>query len=186
MRRAIAWTVGVALTLGAATVSLLTPTAQDARDPFVVSGGVGDRVVGRETTVTVDAATLAETVADASAVDAPPAGTWLVVRVSAEATRAAVPDGFRYAQAIHEGTTTLVSDRVASSFTGVTLEPGVPMTGMLAFQLPPGAEAGEVELRFSSLATDPILDSVESIRFDLASLPRAESVTIEPAAWSKR
>lgn len=186
MRRGTAWLVGTGLTLAACGVSLSTPTGMQTTAPIPVSGGVGERLVARERTITVDAATLADAVVDQEAVSQPPPGTWLVIRLTAEATKEAVPAGFAYTQVVVDGRTTVASDRVPSSFTRVTLQAGVPLTGELAFQLPPGTDRGIAEIRFLPLPTAPQLDSITIVRLDLADLPHPPAATVEPPAWSDR
>ena len=177
MNRVLAWTIGAALAAGALVITALTPPESAVTAPFVVDAAIGERATGREVAVTVGEVTRAASVSedpDDPAIE----GRFLVVTLTADAVTEPQSNWFSLTVLEIDGLTYTISRRLGSLFISDRLQPGLPLTGSLVFELPEELEATKARLVFTQESNYPELDSMLRVGFDLDELPTAERVDV--------
>lgn len=165
LRRIAPWLAGAAMIgLAWAAVSLAPMDAQ-TEEPFRVSMPVGEHVVAR---------TLAGTLLDVRLTDRLESdgweaeGTWLVLDLALEATDE--PATLRWAQLQQpDGTSYRASERI-DSLLDEALSAGIPLRGVLAFELPDDARAETVRIDLGHMLADTRADALLSVDVDLTTL----------------
>lgn len=172
-----AWGTAALLLVGAWMVVDRTPTFDDETAPFDVVAPLGEWGSGRNIAARVVDATFSDEV---ETYGSRSPGNWLIVNI--EAATVTSPALLHGTTLVVDGFTYEPSERTASIY-GQELDAGIPTAGPIAFELRPGLTSGHAHLRLF-LDFDPALDSVIVIPIDLATLPRAESTTLQPVRWS--
>ncbi|GAA2884503.1 hypothetical protein [Microbacterium esteraromaticum] len=189
VRRLLPWAITIGLLVAAWLVAQATPGDDSAERAFVQQAEVGERVEGRDLAVTVQRVRAAEAITTPAGWRAE--GTWVVVEMDAEAvlteygnllSRTVLEVGDRVYSATERGEgESSIDDYMLS---GEQLVPGIPKSGVLAFQLPDDESlTGAAMLE---LATDrfPVYDSIITVQIDLDALPVENSVELETVDWA--
>lgn len=185
MKRWMPGVAGAALVVAAWGLSAVTPSETAAEEPFVVSANIGDRASGRNISVTFTDLRAAEAVTnDGWHAD----GSWLLVDLEVEALRSEEGTLLSFATLDVGGRSYRASERPPESLFGSQLAIDLPHSGSLAFELPATAfEASRAQsvLRLG-LESDPRLDSLIELRFDLADLEVETEAELDPIMWVGR
>lgn len=178
-----AWALGIACVAAAWGVSQLIPPESSAEAPFIVPAELGERAEGRALAVTVSEAVLADSV---SAGRWSASGRWLMVELEAEAkiseTAALLGHAALIVQGPEGGELWLRASERPASLLGAPLHVGVPQSGGLAFELPPGV-GGVARLQLARSA-DTRLDSVIEVPIDLDALDRVPERELPTTGWA--
>lgn len=176
----VAWTIGVACIVAAWVVALVTPGEEQAQAPFEVPAVIGEPATGRNLVVTV---TDIRRASEVSASGWRAEGNWLVVDLDAEAVLAESGAWLTHTEFEVDGTRFSASDRPDSLAEGGALAIGIPIEGSLAFELPDGLDSGvgRIELALNS---DPALDSMIVLTFDLGEVPTVEQTELLTTGWA--
>lgn len=164
---------GLGLTLAACVLTALAPPSWRAADPFVTVGAVGETVTGRDIAVTVDDVVRADSVI---ADDTTFTGTWLAVRLTAQATTNEDNLSLQLTRALIDGRVFHGSTNVDDTLRGVGLRIGSGMAGWVVFELPEDIRLDEVEVQFLTELSMPLRGSVVAVRAD--EIPRVADVEI--------
>ena len=165
----------VAAALG---LSLLVPTDQVQQAPYVRTiPGFDARTETREFVATVSRARLADRVQTPEWTGTTD-GVWLVVDITFESRidKASLAGSLRVGQTDFR-TTSRTDETIDQPFAA----PGIPWSGSMLFELPasvlddPDASSAVLQL---ATQTDPRLDGVLELTFDLASLQRERSIPL--------
>lgn len=178
---------GLVLLLAAsAAIAQTTPTTEEWQRSFAVAAPLGAHADGRNIAGTVYAAHLADTVEDARW-QSGDGSLWLIVDASVESVVA--PATLAQARLRLGEREFSASDRLrARTLRGTALTPGIPMRGVLAFELPAdalddaGAAHAELEL---GAGIDVRLDSVLTTPIDLTGLEHVPVTIVEDAVWGR-
>lgn len=176
----LTWGATAALLGGAWVLNAVALPENAAQTGMVTTGEVGSSTETRNLVLSVEDVHAARAVADADGWSAE--GTWLVVDVSAAAVDTQVTARLGLAE-LAIGERTFRATERGETFAEANLVPGVPRSGSLAFELPPGALTGTATLRFSPVAF-PNLDGVIEIPIDLDEIPVEEHVTLSATDWT--
>lgn len=179
MKRGVAWSIGGALVVAAWAVAAVTPAEDDAENPFPVAVDVGERGVGRNIAVTVDDVRRAGAVV---AGDWSAEGNWVVVDLDAEAVASEFGALLAVASLEFDGRTFRASERPESLMRSA-LSVGIPLSGSLAFELPPDADPARATLTFGE-SPDPRLDSLIVVEVDLGEVPVEDEAELRDTDWS--
>jgi hypothetical protein len=175
-----AWTIGIACIVAAWLVALVTPGEEQAQAPFEVPAVIGEPAAGRNLVVTV---TDIRRASEVSAGGWTAEGNWLVVDLDAEAVLTESGARLHHTDLRVDGTLFSASDRPDSLAENGDLAVGIPIEGSLAFELPDGLDsgAGRIELALNS---DPALDSMIVLTFDLGEVPTVEKTELLTTGWA--
>jgi len=174
-----AWTIGIGCVVIAWFVALVTPDADTAQAPFVVSAAVGESATGRNIEVTVTDVRRAEHVA-AGGWSAE--GNWVVVDVEAASVLSEVQ--LNRAVLVVDGTQFSASER-PDSIRQASLTAGIPLSGSLAFELPEGLDAGDASLEIALAPRgDTRLDSMIVLPFELAEVAEVGDTELLATEWT--
>lgn len=189
VKRILPWAITIGLLVAAWFVAQATPGDDSAERAFVQQTAIGERAEGRDLAVTVQRVRAAHELTTAAGWRAE--GTWVVVELDAEAVlteygnllnRTVLKIGDRVYSATERGEGERSVDDYMLS--GEQLVPGIPKSGMLAFQLP-GDESltGTATLE---IATDRFTayDSIITLPIDLGELPVESSIELEMVEWT--
>ena len=171
MKHLTPFLIGAALLVGAALVHLGEPPEEMRQGPFEVSVQQGDNGVGRNIEVTFANLRFAETVESAD--DYEPwvgetEGTWLVVDVVAQTrVEAASIHSFLLIDGLQIGGSPRADQ---AGLEGATLSPGLPVAGVLLFQVPSDLVDLHEARVLVTVNNDWRLDSAISIAFDPSSI----------------
>lgn len=180
MSAPVRWLVGLVLAVVAIGITWVTPPERAVTAPFVVTGQIGETVQAREGTLLIDQVALADQVTDADGEDALH-GTWLVLRIAVTSVREPESNWLAMTQLLVDGRTYSISRHVKAQFITGILQPGLPLQGWLAFELPAGTTSGEAELVFTQSIPNPQLDSEIRVRLQLEDLDHRETVALTDA-----
>jgi hypothetical protein len=137
----------------------------EARErPYVHTGAIGDQVSARIYDVTVLGVRGATTLKDGGKTYQTD-GIWVVVKVRAIARADPCSLGF-VAVRDRDGVAYRLSTRVDQSMDFRELQPGIPVTGELVFEVPRPAARG-LAVRFSGGAYDQRMDAMAEVSLDL-------------------
>ncbi|GAB3595757.1 hypothetical protein [Microbacterium tumbae] len=175
MRRSLPWIAGAALVVAAGTVTALTPAPDALRGAFLIRGG--ETVTSRTLVAELQDAVLADRVSTEDGAWAAD-GNWLVVTVVVSAPETEADATLELAKLVIDGREFLASERPSTSLVRTDLRVGIDTTGMLAFELPDGLDAGDADLRLSLPYATPRLDDVIVLPLSLEGLPRESTVEI--------
>lgn len=171
MKRLIPFVIGAALLVGAALVHLAEPPDEIRQGPFEVSVQQGQSGVGRNIEVTFENLRFAETVESMDDYDpwvGETEGTWLVVDIVAQ-TRVE-PSGI-HSFLLIDGLQISGSTRAdAVGLEDSTLSPGLPVAGVLLFEVPRDVVDLTEARVLVGVNTDWRLDSAISIAFNPSSI----------------
>lgn len=171
MKRLVPFLIGAALLVGAALVHLAEPPEEIRQGPFEVSVQQGQAGVGRNIEVTFENLRFAQTVESIDDYDpwvGDTEGTWLVVDIVAQ-TRVE-PSGI-HSFLLIDGLEISGSPRAQQAgLEGETLSPGLPVAGVLLFQVPSDLVDVSQARVLVGINTDWRLDSAISIAFDPSSI----------------
>lgn len=181
MKRVLPWVVTLLLLAAAWLVAFVTPADRSTTEPFPITAAIGEEIVARDFALTLRDVRAAGTVSTSDGWSAE--GTWLLVDLTAEATR--VQDG-----TMLSGATLTIGDRTyraserMTSMFGHPLVPGIPYQGTLAFELPEGALRGTGVLHLST-RDDNRGDNVAELTLDLGALDILPAAPLEDTVWGK-
>lgn len=179
MRRVLAWIAGVALIAAAATVLQLQPSEEQQQAPFAVPAQLGERAEGRTHAVTFTRVVAATRVHDQRGWSAD--GMWIVVDLEAEATRSEVI-GLLSTMELQVGDLTFRASDRPDSMRDTVHAVGSPREGSIAFELGELPLEGEATVLLAR-ADDSRLDSMLSLRIDLAELEVLADAEIRSPEW---
>ncbi|MFK4731537.1 hypothetical protein ROT00_17745 [Agromyces mediolanus] len=178
---------GAALLAAAWGLAAVTPGDDAAERPFVVEAAPGERAEGRNLAIVVTGLAAARTVVDGGW---RAEGDWLVVELEAEAVVAEQAALLGSAVLEFDGRSYRASERPPGSLLRTALAVGLPRSGAVAFELPPGtfdAAAAEgaapASLAFA-ISADTRLDSLLVVPFDLAQLEPSGEVELPRIDWA--
>ena len=189
MNRLLPWVITVGLLVAAWFIAEATPGDDAAERAFVQQAEIGERAEGRDIAITVQRVRAAEALSTPAGWRAE--GTWVVVEMDAEAViseygnllgRTVLKVGDRVYSATERGEGESSLDDYMLS--GEQLVPGIPKSGMLAFQLPD--EKSLTGTATLEIAADrfPVYDSIITLPVDLADLPVENSIELEMVDWT--
>ncbi|WP_402839964.1 hypothetical protein [Microbacterium sp. GXS0129] len=178
MRTALVWITGAALVIAAGVVTVVTPDPDAQVDAFLVHGAVHETIGSRNLTVRVEDVRFADRITVSEDDDWTAEGNWLVVDLSAAATRTEVDATIRLIKLIVDGRDFIASERPSTSLVGADLRVGLETRGMVAFELPADLAAETAELRLSLPYSTPHLDDVIVVPLDLGRAPREGVIDI--------
>lgn len=160
----------VVVTVGLTTeVTSQAPQPEAYQLPFPVRGHVGEPVRARDVELTVIDVSGGRAVVDAGGSERTSAGLWVVAQVRVEAVDEPMTPGvFRLSA---DGATFDQTARVESPFSNVQ-QPGVPVTGSVAFEVPLD-QRGDVRVRMSRHRSDVRADAEADIE-----------VVVDDATWA--
>lgn len=170
--------IAVALIAVAFVVRLTQPSDAQQLEPFVTTVEVGQSAEGRDITLTVNDAYLADRLTT-STWTGETEGVWLVVDATIGSK---LESESPYATLRADGVEWRSSDRAGDSSLGGLVDAGLPQTGSFVFELPKSlidTDAGRhVTVRFAnSLVVQ--LDSAFDLPLDLSTLDHRDSVAIQ-------
>lgn len=181
LRVIVGWTAAGLLLLGARFVVDATPSHDDRLAPFEVPTRIGEWGTGRNISARVVDAKFSDSIASGRA---SADGNFLVVDIeAASVTGRDMQEAERLDRAVFEidGVTYEASNRVsAASIYHQVLIAGVPIAGVLVFELPTELTDGSGRLSIGH-NPDPSLDSVIVVQIDLGQLDRT-ALTNVPSA----
>jgi hypothetical protein len=162
-----------ALILAALAVGSLIPGSDENIEhrerPFVAAGQVGDQRSTREIDITVtEVRGVGKIKGDKRIHDT--AGIWVIVKVRVTARAEAGIIGYA-AVRDSDGRTFELSARIEQPLEGRTLQPGIPVTGELVFEMPRDA-ATDLTVLFADRAFDRRMDV--QVEIDLPEVDRAQ------------
>lgn len=172
LARSGVWLLSAIILVAAWFVVADTPTLADKREPFEVSVPAPEWGTGRNLTARVVGATFADEVDDGSWA-AP--GNWFVVQIETAAIDG--PASLEVTELSVDGVVYSATDRTDITMSGESLLVGVPLTGVLAFDLPAGVATGTAELHLGA-SPDRRLDSIIVVPLDLDEMTRVPRVTL--------
>lgn len=173
------WTIGIACIVAAWFVALATPGEQEAQAPFEIPAAIGETATGRNLVVTVtDVRRASEVNADGWTAE----GNWLVVDLETQAVLTEDRASLSHADLVVDGNRFTASER-PDSLLRQPQAVGIPLVGSLAFELPEGFDGGPARLELA-LASDPSLDSMIVLSFDLGEVPTVEQTDLLPTEWA--
>lgn len=179
MRRPLAWLVAVGILAAAGVVVALKPQEQWAQGPIAVAVPLGVEGSGRNIQATVSSVALAETLEiELDDWRGGTEGVWVVFEVTAE--NRVEPSGLQSFLFIGDkefrGSERLDDSGIETWF----LTPGIPTTGVVAFEIPKELAGERAELWLGE-SGDVRLDSVIATTVELGSLTLEPVVVVEPA-----
>lgn len=151
----------VALVLGQLLIDL-SPDTDTSHAPFLIAGKPGDNVDVRTFDVKLISARYASVV-KSSGIDHDSSGVWVILKIRVTARAEAMLIGYA-ALVDKSGRTYLASDRVKQTLVSSarTLQPGIPVEGEVAFEIPRDAVAGAT-VRFARKSGDHRMDAMANI-----------------------
>lgn len=174
MNRVTAALAGLGLVVAAGLVAGTAPAPSVLQGPIPVGAAVGQQAQGRDIVVTVQGVALARTLRSDDWTGAA-SGVWVVVRLRAETrlTSGAVTGSLTVG-----GRTWNVSDRPPVSLDQTSVDPGLPVEGVLAFEVPRSALVDGAILQLGR-SPRPQADSAIRVRLDLAGAPVRPSLRVD-------
>lgn len=179
LTRVGSWVLSAFVLAAAWFVVANTPTLEDKRASFDVKVEPGEWGVGRNIEARVVGATFADHLDDQSW-QAP--GNWFIVQIEAAAVADADTASLGIAELTVDGITYSSTERSTVLIRGTSLLVGVPLSGVLAFDLPAEVRDGTAELRLG-LGLDQRLDSIIVVPIDLAAMTRVPTLTVYPPGF---
>ena len=177
--RWVAWSVGAGLVVVAWFVALVTPGEEQIQAPMPLTAAVGEEAVGRNLAATI---TDVRRTSELHAGDWSAEGNWIVVDLDVASVASEDLVNLNHAELIVDGVRYGASDR-PDSLLRQSLSAGVPTSGGLAFELPADLDSGTATLELA-LSSDPRLDSMIVVDFDLGALPAASSDELPETGWA--
>jgi hypothetical protein len=176
--------LALVLAAGAAAVQRTAPSEEDQVAPFVETADVGAWGQARTVAARVEEVALADEVTDGEWTGTTD-GVWVVVTATAETTLgpATVDASLRLG-----GRRYAASDRAEDALGTATLQPGLPVRGVVVFEVPAEVlrdHGADARVRFAT-QTDPRLDSLVEVPVDLAGLDPAPLVELSPPERTTR
>lgn len=186
-----AWLTAAGLTgllVASGAVAALTPEEEQWASPFAVEAAFDQRVSGRNIAATVHSAVVADEVSDDSW-SSGEGNAWVVVDASVEAVTTETSASLTHAALVIDGVTYTASDRPDNStLRQGSLSVGIPLRGMLAFEVPASLVSGDgavpAELHLA-LHPETRLDSLIVVKMDVAELPHDSSATLTDPSWGR-
>lgn len=175
--QAAAWTISALVLLGTWFIVSDTPTQAEKRASFDVTVDPPDWGAGRNIRARVVGATFAEEIRDDLATAR---GNFFVVQI--EASSVTEPAVLSVAELDVDGVIYTNTDRVLTTIDGASLLVGVPLTGVLAFELPADVRSGTADVRLG-VSTDQRLDSLIVAPLELEEMTRVPAVTVFPTTF---
>lgn len=177
-----------ALLVASGVVAATTPSNAEWERPFAVPASIDERTVGRNIAATVHGAVLSDEVSSSSWTSGE-GSLWVLVDASVEAVVTEESTLLGHAVLIIGDRTYAASDRPGgSSLRRAGLAVGIPLRGMLAFELPAGTldveAATRIELQLA-VDSDPRLDSMIVVPLDLTALPHHRAAQLVDPAWGR-
>jgi Domain of unknown function (DUF4352) len=156
----------VTLAIGAAFTSR-QPSTETRERPFTIVGNIGKPVNARTFDLTVLGVRGAAVITDENGPH-DTSGVWIIVRVRLTARNA--PTAVNYAVlADAEGRTYRATERIDQPLLSLrTLEPGIPVDGELAFEVPVSV-ADNLSIRMAKQETDLRMDALAQIHLPITS-----------------
>jgi hypothetical protein len=172
----------IALAAGA-LLSRYTPDVDSRDRPFVRTGHIGQTITLPEFTVSVRSVRGAAVVSQSGA-NHDTSGVWILVTVRLVALHEPVSVGYM-ALRDGQGRTYRASARISQVLDGWRLQPGVPVTGEVAFEVPV-AVAGNLAVQFARPAIDLRMDAIAEVPLSISdSQARAWKADTTPATPAK-
>lgn len=172
------WLSGVAaagLAVLACAIVTVTPPESAPKDAILVAGEAGHPVVGRNLSVTVLDVHRTDTIVlpDGDERD----GSWIAVRVSAEATETEVDAGIGLAKLVI-GDRTYTADRsVRDSMQGANVHLGSATAGWLVFDVATDATEDTARVQVTNAYATPSRDSLLDIAVEVPSMGDPVEIT---------
>lgn len=174
-----AWAIGVACIVVAWFAALVTPGEEQTQAPFEVPATIGETATGRNLAVTfTDLRRASEVGADGWMAE----GNWLVADLAVESVLAEDATSLKNARLEIDGMRFTASER-PDSLESQPLAIGVPREGSLAFELPEGLDSGAARIVLA-LESDPSLDSMIVLSFDLGDVAVVDRTELLPTGWA--
>ena len=175
------WAVAAGLLVAAWFVALVTPGEEQAQSPFVVAAEMGETTTGRNIAATViDIRRAAEIREDSDGWAAD--GNWLVIDLEVASVTSEALTRLDHAIVEVDGVRYSASDR-PDSLARAALAAGIPQAGSLAFELPADLESGPAVLELA-LRSDPRLDSMIVLHFDVADASPVPQAELRETGWA--
>lgn len=174
LQRLLALVVGLGLVVAAWGVLELAPSTETAQSSIAVSVAVGERGEGRNIAATVHGVVIAERLTDEDADDpwnGESSGQWIVVKATVASTRR----GGSLDAKLEVGSLLVYgSDRppTGTSLQTAALDAGIEVTGWVAFEVPADAPLPATATIRIAEGVDSRLDTVITVRLDLANAER--------------
>lgn len=196
MKKFVPWLLTAALLVAAWFATLWTPTDDDITAPFIVKAEIGEPAVGRDIAVTINSVQTSDEIFIAGEPDDGDewtserptwtmAGSWVVFTVDAESNISQIASSIQRAVLVIDGRTYWADERMPSLADSIPLVPGVPVTGSIAFEVPPEARDSTATFQIS-LNFDERVDSLIELDVDLSALPLEDDIEIVPTDWTHR
>lgn len=177
LTRGAAWALSALVLIGAWFVVADTPTLAEKRSSFDVSAPPPDWGEGRNVKARAVGATFADEIGYGGWLAS---ANWFVVQI--EAAAVVDPAVLRVAELEVDGVTYTSTDRTFVGINNQKLLVGVPVTGVLAFELPNDLRSGTAEIRLGE-GPDQRLDSIIVMPIDLGEMTRVPTVMLFPAQF---
>lgn len=177
-----------ALLVASGVVAATTPSDAQWQQPFAVAASTDERASGRNLAATVHGAVLSDEVS-AGSWSSGEGSLWVLVDASVEAVVTEQATLLGHAVLVVGDRTYAASDRPDdSSLRRAGLSVGIPLRGMLAFEVPANTLDGETAARAElqlAVDSDPRLDSMIVLPLDLTALPHHRAAQITAPAWGR-
>jgi hypothetical protein len=182
-RLGVAVLLVIALAAGA-LLSRYTPDVDSAQRPFVRTGHIGQTVTLPEFTVRVRSVRGAAVVSQSGA-NHDTGGVWILVTVRLAALHEPVSVGYVVLRDAR-GRTYRASGRISQILIGWRLQPGVPVAGEVAFEVPV-AVAGNLAVQVAKPPSDDLrMDAIAEVPLSISDSQarawKADSTPATPAA----
>lgn len=174
----------VALVVGQLLIDL-GPDTDASHAPFLIAGKPGDNVDARTFDVELISARYASAVRSGGA-DHDSSGVWVILKIRLNARTESLRIGYA-ALVDKSGRTYLASDRVRQTLVpnARALQPGIPVEGEVAFEIPRDAIAG-ASVQFAKKSGDRRMDAMATIELpggfelDTTTATLAPSQVVKP------
>jgi len=174
LRGGLAVLAGLVLVVAAWGVLELAPSTEAVQAPIPVRVGMGERGEGRNIAATVLDVVIAERLTDEDPFDpwnGETTGQWIVVNATVESTRR----GGSLDARLELGSLSIIGSGrppIGTSLQTAPLEAGIQVTGWVAFEVPADAPLPSTATIRIAEGIDSRLDSVITVRLDLAGADR--------------
>lgn len=184
------WAASIAMLVCAWGISNATLPDDASLAPFPRTATIGEKTEVRNLAATITAVTFADRITDAKGWSA--SGTWLVVNLEAETTRAYEGGLFSFAR-LAVGERTFSMTERGTTFYRERLDTGVPRAGSIAFELPadiaddPAAADAVLRIAIPPGVPDKVeRDGLIELPLDLTTIASDNDVPLAETDWANR
>ena len=170
---ALALLVGMGLVVAAWGVLELAPSTETAQSSIPVAVAVGERGEGRNIAATVDEVVIAQRLTDEDSWNGETTGQWIVVSATVGSTRR----GGSLDATLELGPLLVFASTrppTGSSLQNAALDAGIDVSGWVAFEVPADAPLPATATIRIAEGVDSRLDTVITVRLDLANAQRVD------------